>query len=231
MLVEEEIVNHVDEAYSRACRFDDPYLMYYFKPFPDHVYRQILNNLPDSECYLNTKHPDAIRADGTSSRLSLVLKDARLNRLPASQRAFWCEMNDILRSDALRDVFTKWHAPALTKRFEAPLADISAFPLPMLIRDFSYYKISVHPDTPDKVITAQMYLPPDETHRDLGTGIYGRGADKQFYLARKLEFMPNAAYSFAVTKNSWHGVETLAKENIVRNSIMLIYYREPHDEY
>jgi tetratricopeptide (TPR) repeat protein len=226
-----EIVAHFDEAFAKAQRFEDPYLLYYFKPFPDHVFAQILACLPESRHYANGKHPDGIRLDGTSARLAMVLRDEHFRGMPEHQRKFWSDLNTILRSDELREVIKKWHAPALMKRFKTPLSEIAAVPLPLLIRDLHFYRIGIHPDTPMKTITVQFYLPRDESLRHLGTEIYGRDGAGKFHLARKLEYLPNSGYSFAVTENSWHGVRVLTEEAAVRDSMMLVYYLEPQDDY
>ena len=75
-----------------------------------------------------------------------------------------------------------------------------------LQRDLPGYKIGVHPDTTDKVVLIQLYLPANDAHRHMGTSLYvpkGGG----YELAQTLVFARNTGFSFAKTAESWHGVE------------------------
>src|SRR5271154_3478422 len=110
-----EIVEHLDEAFHKAVKFDTPYPLYYFKPFSDKIYLRILENLPASDLYVNNDHRDAYRKDGSISRSSFGLKEERLSLLPATQRNFWRDMNEALRSVELQGVIAKWHDIALSK--------------------------------------------------------------------------------------------------------------------
>jgi hypothetical protein len=232
MLNKDEIVQHFDNALSFGQKYEQPYLLYSFTAFPQHVYKAMVQNLPDDSLYFEMKHPEAIRPDGTSSRLELQLTQGKLKRLPPDQREFWGELNAILRSDELRDVFKKWLEPELTKRFNCPLSEVPAYPAPLLLRDSYGYKISVHHDTDTKVITTQYYLPTDESQRHLGTNINERRPNGgAFDLVRRLEFVPNRGYCFSVSKYSWHSVNPMTPADGKRNSLMLVYMRESGMSY
>ena len=47
---------------------------------------------------------------------------------------------------------------------------------------------------------------------------------------KRLDFLPNTGYAFAVTERSWHGVEPVRETGASRNSLMLIYYCRPQSE-
>ena len=226
MLDRIEIIKHFHEAIEQGSRYDDPYLLYSFSPFAEDLYKKILANLPPDEAYMELRHGDAIRSDGTSSRLVFPLKQERIRPTFAGEaREFWLDFSDILRDAALRDLFKRALEPELRKRFRAPVAEITALPAPMLMRDLGQYRIRIHPDIDAKVITSQYYLPQDNSQRHLGTSIYRRRPEGKFEFVRKIEFMPRAAYCFAVSKESWHAVDPIAAGETPRNSIMLIYFR------
>jgi len=226
----EAIARHLDAALGNDAGFSEPFRVHSFTPFADDLYTAILAHLPGDEFYRYMMHRDAVRPDGTSTRLVLLLKDERIGVLPEAQRLFWRDLVDALNSPAVRDVFRKHLARELRARFGTPVEDIPFYPAPMLLRDLDGYKITPHPDTSIKICTIQLYLPADDSQRQLGTSFYRRLADGTFETARTLEFRPNTGYCFTVTENSWHGAlfDSFAKP---RNSLMLTYYREPFDGY
>ena len=119
---------------------------------------------------------------------------------------------------------------------------IPMFPRPVVYADLDGYAIKPHPDTRRKVLTMQIYLPADDTQRDLGTTIYkispmGVFAWKSYGLTKDktLPFLPNTGYAFVVIhpaysllKSSWHGREAISVPvEKPRLSILNTYYREP----
>jgi hypothetical protein len=150
--------------------------------------------------------------------------------MTAEQRDFWGEINHILSSNEIRQLYLEALEPDLVERFQCKLSDIIAIPKLFLIRDLAAYKINVHPDAAWKTITAQFYLTPDYSLKDIGTGIYRRNPDGTFSESHRVEFSPGNAYCFCVTKSSWHAVEPVGEIPRPRNSLMMTYFnREGYD--
>jgi hypothetical protein len=232
MLDKSEIIDRFRDALERATRYDDPYLLYSFSPFSGQLYDRIIALLPPDEAYMELKHGDAQRPDGSYARRVFPLKEERIRQsLTGEAGEFWLEFVEILRDSRLRDLFMNAFEPELRKRFGMPLSEIPALPVPMLMRDLPGYKISIHHDIETKVITTQYYLPADNSQEHLGTGIYRRNSDGKFELVRKMEFVPRAAYAFAVSGYSWHAVDPMRDGETARNSLMLIYFRIPGIDY
>src|SRR5689334_13667104 len=57
--------------------------------FPAGVYRQMQDHFPAAEYFHPLHHRDAMRPDGTSTRLRLYLYPETLWRLPPEQRRIW----------------------------------------------------------------------------------------------------------------------------------------------
>jgi hypothetical protein len=226
MLNRTEIIDRFQNALESATVYDDPYPLYRFSPFSEELYASIVGSLPPDDSYMELKHGDARRPDGSYARLVFPLKEERIRQsLTGDAREFWLEFIDILRDPRLRDLFMNAFEPELRKRFGKPLSEIPALPVPMLMRDLPGYKISIHHDIDTKVITTQYYLPVDDTQKHLGTGIYRRNSDNKFELVRRMEFVPGAAYGFPVSGYSWHAVDPMSVGEAPRNSLMLIYFR------
>ena len=87
-------------------------------------------------------------------------------------------------------------------------------------KDNPGYKLSVHPDSTYKLLTAQVYLPIDETaEAHLGTSLY----DQKKQPAKKFAFKKNAGYMFVPNRDegqvTYHGLEETV--DITRHSFMI----------
>src|SRR4051794_31633937 len=84
------------------------------EPF-DHVYMEgvldpetyatLLKTMPDRRFYHELKHRDAIRPDGSSTRLRLYLYPELVRRLPKEQRRVWLPIAKALCSRELEAAF------------------------------------------------------------------------------------------------------------------------------
>lgn len=231
VLDRDSVIDGFYKAIQFGRRRAAPYLHFEFRPFSPALYAEMIRNLPDNSAYMELKHAEAMRPDGTSSRLVLPFKDEALLPLPAEQREFWSELKSIMCGDEIRQLFLESFESELVARFELPISDVPAIPKLMLMRDLAAYKINIHHDIHWKTITTQYYLPSDESQVHLGTGIYERRGPGDFVRTHKIEFAPGNSYAFAVSKNSWHAVEPVGDIPKPRNSMMMIYFREPGYDY
>jgi hypothetical protein len=174
-------------------------------------YDELLGALPAADLYV----PNYAGKHCGPGRSSFSLEKRNLERLPADQRAVWNDVRDRLLSPE----FAEHVAGRLGVR-KRPL-----FPFATLCRDTEGHFLDIHPDWDRKIITVQFYLPQDMTLRDTGTDIY----DSNKKWVRRLPFEPNTAYAFARSDTSYHGLKPLG--DVVRNTLMLTYNSEPHDEY
>jgi hypothetical protein len=212
----------VEGSALEAYPFPHIYLGQVFSP--EH-YARLLDNLPDTGSYRELTHRDAMRPDGRSARRKFYLLPEHIMLLPRGPRAFWGEVSRALRADALQDAFKRKFRVALERRFGRGIDRLSFYPVPMLIRDFPGYRIGIHGDSLSKAITAQFYLPADESQSHLGTVLHeGRdGAAAQ--RTTRLPFRPATGYAFPVVYHeSWHSVAETKPGDGERNSIVLTYY-------
>jgi glycosyltransferase involved in cell wall biosynthesis/LmbE family N-acetylglucosaminyl deacetylase len=223
------------EGFARSLengkKYAEPFLHYQFRPFCDGLYANILKQLPEDRYYVQLRHRDAIRPDGSSSRLVLPLQKGMISKLNPEQRDFWSELCAVMCAQELRDIFKSVLEPELRRRFNCSLDEVPAIPKLMLMRDFASYKIGIHPDVEWKTVTTQYYLPFDDSQRHLGTAIYMRQPDGRFIQTHKMDFLPGNAYCFAVSDRSWHAVEPIAKLSHPRDSMMLVYFRDHEHDY
>jgi hypothetical protein len=200
------LADHLDDQLSGERWFTRPFRVCYFKPFPDEMYSQVLENLPDNDCYQELPHEDAMRSDGTSTRTVLLLDE----RAPP----FWRELSSVLCGPDVEEVF--WR----NLGFDVPVRAVCR-----LFRDFAGYRIAPHPDSSKKACTVQFYLPSSDSQYELGTSFYSRNADGSFVEVNRLPFLQNTGYCFKVKDNSWHGTDLKPFER-PRDSLILTYYKD-----
>jgi hypothetical protein len=233
------VLNHLCAAISSTEVFSSPYShLYLDRAFPDHIFKRMLELLPDASAYTADNPRIHTREDGLVTRNILSLT-APLAHLPGEQRIFWSEVGAALTSSKLKDTVFGALSRDLSRRFRIPaekLVSVPAFPKPALVKDLGGYEIAPHRDTRSKIVTMQFYLPEDMSKADLGTAVYRQrlfqlknliSLRNRFETVKQFSFAPNSGYAFAVGQRSWHGRETVPIASGERNSLMLIYYAQP----
>ena len=231
------VLDHATGAVLNAQTFEAPYPLILFRDFfPAEFYRRLLKNFPANDRF--------VQLNGEGTRRQYNLYDERADPGSEEGRAAWSIVRRVLSSPeialALRsklDAGFRIRAKGSREGWPIPM-----FPRPVLYADLDGYAIKPHPDTRRKVLTMQIYLPADDTQRDLGTTIYkispmGVFSWKSYGLTKDktLPFLPNTGYAFVVIhpaysllKSSWHGREAISVPvEKPRLSILNTYYREP----
>jgi hypothetical protein len=241
-----QIIRSIVQSVAQADFSRNPFAHFQMKNiFPADVYQLMVDDFPPAEVYHELRHKDALRPDGTSTRTMLEFFDDEFARLNDRQRKLWSSIRDALYSPEVKEAIFSHFREEIQARIEhekQPLRlekgddfFVEAYPRPGLYRDAAGYKITPHPDTPLKVVTVQFYLPRDDRQSLLGTSLYRRKTlveraaaplSGKYKEVKKLSFLPNTGYGFAVTEDSWHGRDTIADADGDRYSILLFYLRE-----
>ena len=220
--VQSALVAAVNRSELRHKPFDHIYMEGVFDPSS---YAALLAAMPERRFYHDLRHRDALRKDGSSTRLRMYLYPERLLGLPAEQRRIWLPIARALCSKELEIAFKRKFRAVLEERFSKPAEEIGVYPIPILLRDQPGYKISVHSDVATKAVTVQFYLPRDESQRGIGTifheGDTGEAADK----TTQMPFLPASGYAFPVSlTKSWHSAAQTTEADGERVTMMVTYY-------
>jgi hypothetical protein len=220
--IEQSLVAAVERSELRTDPFDHIYMEDAFDP---EGYATLLAAMPERRFYHQLTHIDAMRPDGSSTRLRLYLYPELLRRLPAEQRRVWLPVARALCSQGLENAFKRKFRRALEQRFGKPVDRIRLYPVPVLLRDQAGYRISIHSDLPMKAITVQFYLPSDGSQRHIGT-IFHEGENGELAeRTTQMPFMPATGYAFPVaTTKSWHSAAQTSEADGERVSMMITYY-------
>jgi hypothetical protein len=220
--IERSFAGAVERAVLRQDPFDHIYIEDVLDP---ESYRSLLSALPDRPAYHELRHLDAMRSDGSSTRLRMYLFPELLRNLPAEQRRVWMPIAQALCSNRLQDAFKRKFRAALEQRFGKPVKAIGLFPVPILLRDQPGYRIGIHSDLPTKAITVQFYLPRDGSQRHVGTICHEGDTGELAERTTQMPFMPATGYAFPVSlTKSWHSAATTTAADGERVSMMVTYY-------
>jgi hypothetical protein len=189
--------------------------------FTSEFYERILRHLPPDSAYDYIEHPDAVRPDGGKTRMLLDLTPETLPRLDDEARDFWRQMMKMLTSPPLQHAITAKFGQRITDQHGTFWPDILM--VPVLYRDFTGYRISIHPDADFKIATLQFYLPNDESQLHMGTSFHKK-CNNGFVEVKTNPFRPNSAYAFVRSDRSWHSVHEIEDHGIVRNTLALTLY-------
>lgn len=220
--VTELLVRAIESADLATEPFEHIYMPTIFRP---PFYERLLDAIPGKARFKELRHRDALRDDGSSTRLRMYLYPEHLWSLPPAQRAVWMDVSRALRSTALQDAFKRKFQNALETRFGRSIDMLSFYPIPILVCDEPGYRIGIHTDVLSKVITVQFYLPRGLQQRHMGT-IFHHGREGEAAARTKtMPFAPGSGYAFAVVqRESWHSVAKTTEADGDRYSIMLTYY-------
>src|SRR3954449_2421984 len=112
--IEAEFVQAVERSELRHKPFDHIYMEGLFDP---KSYAALLAAMPDRRFYHDLRHRDALRKDGSSTRLRMYLYPELLWRLPAACRRVWLPLARALCSSTLEQAFKRKFRKALEERF------------------------------------------------------------------------------------------------------------------
>ena len=194
--------------------------------FPEPVYAAMLAALPEGRHYrsMHGRSKADAKVDGAMTRVKTDLFPEYIRGFPAEHRAIWRAVGETLRSEPVKQAFRRKLAPALEKRFGPGYASVGMYPIPVLTRDITGYRIPPHTDTHWKGITVQLYLPRDEANTDIGTIFHSVAPDGSMPKAMQMRFAPNTGYAFAVHNDTWHSVDVVHDRVVARDSILLTYF-------
>jgi len=220
--ITQELVAAVERSELRRQPFAHIYMERVLQP---RDYVELVEAMPAKRFYHQLTHLDAMRADGSSTRLRMYLYPELLWRLPRKQRRAWAPVARALCSGQLENAFRRKFRSELEERFGKPVEEIGVYPVPILLRDQPGYRIGIHSDAPSKAITVQFYLPADNAQQHIGT-FFHEGQDGALAeRTTQMPFLPATGYAFPVClTKSWHSAAMTTVKDGERVSMMVTYY-------
>ena len=203
------------------------YHLQFDRVFPSDFYTEMLRTMPDENDYRPMSGKSKMgssRLDGKPTRTKIDLFPEYIRHLPPKKRTVWDAAGRVLRSKEVGSAFVQRLAPGLQRRFGAKFDKVQMYPVPILTRDVPGYHVFKHTDSLWKGITVQLYLPVDNSNKNIGTIFHERWLDGTKPKVTQMPFAPNSGYAFAVWNDTWHSAKPVGPEVKTRDSILLTYF-------
>src|SRR5436305_7504044 len=167
------LVDFVVRSIQRAQAGEWPfYHLRFDRVFPNDFYAEMLETMPVADDYRAMSGKAKLRSrtpDGQPTRAKIDLFPEYIRHLPPDKFAVWDVVGRVLRSTEVKMAFIQHLAPGLKKRFGENFAGVGMYPVPILTRDIPGYRVFKHTDSLWKGITVQLYLPVDNSNKNIGT--------------------------------------------------------------
>ena len=208
--------------------------------FPDEFYSMIQENLPEINQMISMADHNALIPGLASYKDRFILDFARedlMKKVEKDKRNFLDAFGKIFTQGNFGNLLQAKFKKFLDMRFQY-LDNVSFKHDLKLVNDKQNYGLGPHTDKLNKVISVIFYLPKDLTNQGTGTSIYipkdSNLLDKEvphkhypregFHKVITMPFVPNSAFCFIKTNNSYHGVEKIEIEDINRWSLQYNLY-------
>jgi len=223
-----ELTEFVADSVQNARQGSAPFFHLQFdRVFPSDFYAEMLRTMPDENDYRPMSGKSKMgssRPDGKPTRTKIDLFPEYIRHLPAEKVAVWDVVGRVLRSEKVKSALIQKLGPGLEERFGKDFHGVGMYPVPILTRDIPGYRVFKHTDSLWKGITVQLYLPADDSNRNVGTIFHERLPDGTKPKRTRMPFAPNSGYAFAVWNDTWHSADPVGPEVRTRDSILLTYF-------
>jgi hypothetical protein len=223
-----DLIDFVVESVRAARQGTVPFHHLQFdRVFPPDFYAEMLRTMPNETDYRpmsGKSKTGSSRPDGKPTRTKIDLFPEYIRHLPAEKFAIWDMVGRVLRSEAVKAALIQKLGPGLERRFGENFAGVEMYPVPILTRDIPGYRVFKHTDSLWKGITVQLYLPADDSNKNIGTIFHERMPDGTKPKRTQMPFAPNTGYAFAVWNDTWHSADPVGPEVRTRDSILLTYF-------
>jgi hypothetical protein len=230
-------LRHFIDRLKTALMIPDPYPHYCLdRVFPEAYYQLLLRHLPAASAYQNLFEITTLKLEHFRFRDQRDLADGWTASLPEELRRFWNDFNAwFLGPELARAVLDSFAGPMRARfgeRSEWPVVSVEA----QLIRHQAGYFLGPHTDLSTKLVVLLIYLPPDDSHPQLGTSLYRPKesgftcADSnhypfdEFVNVKTAPYRRNSLLVFERSDRSFHGVEPLAEGDLATCKRDLIQY-------
>jgi hypothetical protein len=227
--VEQHVIYQI--ANSPLREYPYPHL-YVESIFPDAFYRSIRRNWPASSSLVSLASTGRVSPGVYAERFIMQFAAGEIEKLPPEQRDFWSDFHAWFVGDLFLHALLNKFSPYVLKRFGAAMKRYYFEVDSLIVRDHVNYQLGPHTDSPHKLLSLLFYCPDDESNKHLGTSIYTpidpnfrcpggpHHSKEQFNLVKTMEYRPNSLFAFFKTDNSFHGVETLTDQRVLRDLLL-----------
>lgn len=226
---EEHVLYQIGNAPIR----DYPYPHVYVENvFPDAFYTALRRHWPTASSLRNLDSLGRVPKGTYAERFVMLFSHDEVAKLGDEAREFWTTFGNWFLSERFIEHLMRKFDPYIHQRFGPTIRQYAFSSESLVVRDHTNYRIGPHTDAPHRLMSLLFYCPDDDRLRHLGTSIYrpkdpwftckgGPHYDRSlFNRVTTMEFRPNTLFAFFKTDNSFHGVERIDDESVLRDLIL-----------
>jgi hypothetical protein len=210
------LVPHAVASIEAAEVFSLPFPHIFYRDFfPADFYEELIASLPGDACFE--------RLSRAGTRFAARIYGEHVDHPDLDPSGRWQRVAALLAAPEIEAALRRKLVEGLEIRRKAEklgsVDDVKLIAKPVIYKDLDGYSIKPHPDTRKKVVTMQVYLPPDDRQREMGTTLYRASLSGLLHVdsyclepVKTFPFLPNVGYAFVVLKldhslmkTSWHG--------------------------
>jgi hypothetical protein len=201
--------------------------------FPYDFYAELRRNWPTAASLVSLQSTGRVHPGYSAERFVMPLRKPEVDELPGDARQFWNDMAEwmIVSPRFMQSLIEKFDA-SVRERFGPRLGEVGFYGESLVVRDRVNFTLGPHTDAPHRLMSLLFYCPDDDRYRHLGTSIYAPvepgfrcpGARHhprdRFKRVMTMEYKPNALFAFFKTDNSFHGVEPIGDDDVLRDLLL-----------
>ena len=227
--VEEHVLKQISDAPIREY----PYAHIYVENiFPAEYYAALRANWPDQSALVCLGDTGRVTKGAFRERFVMPLTPIEINKLAADRRPFWNQLSTWLITQRFMSAMIDKFEPYVKERFGDDLYQCGFGADSLLVRDLSNFTMGPHTDAPHRLLSMLFYCPDDESLKHLGTSIYvprdpaftcpggPHHPHGLFQKIQTMEYKPNTLFAFIKNDRSFHGVEPIGDENVLRDILL-----------
>ncbi len=227
--VEEQVLYQIANAPVREY----PYAHIYVENiFPDDYYAQLRANWPDQSALICIADTGRVAKDAYRERFVMPFKPAEIDKLREDRRAFWYELASWLITQRFLTALIDKFETYIKERLGDELYQCAFENDSLIVRDHTNFSIGPHTDAPHRLLSLLFYCPDDDALKHLGTSLYvprdpafrcnggPHYPHNLFHRVRTMEYKPNSLFAFVKNDHSFHGVEPIGDQNVLRDILL-----------
>lgn len=227
--VEQHVIYQIANAPLREYPYPHVYLD---SVFPDAFYQSLRRHWPDSSSLVGLASSGRVTAGSYPDRFILPFTPLEIEKLSRDQREFWGGFATWFLGDRFLRALLDKFSPQIQKRFRKDIGRYSFGVDSLIVRDRVNYRLGPHTDAPHKLLSLLFYCPDDDSMKHLGTSIYTpidvnfrcpgvtHYTNDKFHKVKTMEYLPNTLFAFFKTDNSFHGVEPITDDGVLRDLLL-----------
>jgi hypothetical protein len=227
------VEQHVIYRIANAPLREYPYPHFYLESvFPDEFYRSVRKYWPDGASLVSLADSGRVTPGAYPDRFILPFTPKKIEKLSKEKRDFWHDFGSWFLGERFLQALLRKFSSGLQRRFGDAL-DRQPFEVDSLIvRDRVNYRLGPHTDATSKVLSLLFYCPDDDSMKHLGTSIYEpldpdfrcsggpHYPHDRFVRVATMDYRPNSLFAFFKTDNSFHGVEPIIDDGVLRDLLL-----------